>query len=38
MVGKIVGSILHDRIRYGGWGDWNYKSKENKTKKEGIAK
>lgn len=24
-VGKIVGSVLHDRVRYGGWNDWNYK-------------
>lgn len=24
-VGKIVGSVLHDRVRYGGWDDWNYK-------------
>ncbi|MBA7632417.1 hypothetical protein ES703_39963 [subsurface metagenome] len=36
-VGKIVGSVLHDRIRYGGWGDWNYQ-KRNKNRKEGIAK
>lgn len=23
-VGKLVGSVLRDRVRYGGWGDWNW--------------
>ena len=23
-VGIIVGSVLHDRVKYGGWKDWNY--------------
>jgi len=23
-VGKIVGSVLHDRVRYGGWNDWKW--------------
>ncbi len=27
-VGKIVGDVLHDRVRYGGWNDWNYKRRE----------
>lgn len=24
-VGDLVGSVLRDRVRYGGWSDWNYK-------------
>ena len=23
-VGKLVGSVLHDRVRYGGWGDYKW--------------
>jgi hypothetical protein len=30
-VGNLVGSILNDRVRYGGWSDWNFQRKfENK--------
>lgn len=24
-VGRLVGSVLDSRVRYGGWGDWNFK-------------
>lgn len=27
-VGKLVGSVLRDRVKYGGWSDWSW-SKEN---------
>lgn len=26
-VGNLVGTVLNDRVRYGGWGDWNWKRK-----------
>jgi hypothetical protein len=29
-VGKIVGSVLKDRIKYGGWKDWKWNKKEGK--------
>lgn len=30
-VGKLVGTVLHDRVRYGGWGDWNWQKAPEKN-------
>jgi len=36
-VGKLVGSVLNDRVRHGGWEDWEW-TREKKEMKENLEK
>jgi len=34
-VGRFIGSVLEDRVKYGGWDDWNYHRDSTLSEKQG---